>query len=74
MNNQLYKWVREKQYTDYGPFKAGDVFDPGERGIHPDIITNWERDGWCEKVKPAKKKSIKKAKVKSNGRHREKSK
>lgn len=71
MNKQLYKWLREKQYTDYGAFEAGDVFDPTEKGIHPDIITNWVRGGWCEAIK-SRKKSTKK--VKTNGRHRKKTK
>jgi len=65
----MYKWIRENQYTPYGLIQTGDVFDPGERGIHPSIVENWERDGWCEKVKPVKK-SIKK--VKTNVRYRKK--
>ena len=59
MSKQLYKWAREKQYTNYGPFEVDDVFDPGERGIHLDIVANWEKDGWCEKVKPKRKISAK---------------
>lgn len=59
----MYKWIRESQYTDYGLIQTDEVFDPGEKGIHPDIIANWERDGWCEKVKPTKKST---KKVKKN--------
>ena len=71
MIKQLYKWVRERQYAfDYGLLQTDEIFDPGERGIHLDIIANWERDGWCEKVKPEKKKSTKK--VRANGRYRKK--
>jgi len=76
MSKQLYRWVRENQYTLYGLVRTDEVFDPGERGIHPDIVANWERDGWCEKVKPEKKsiKKIKKStkKVKANERYRKK--
>ena len=65
MLKQLYKWTRERQCAyDYGLIQTDEIFDPGEMGIHPDIIANWERDGWCEKVKPEKvKKSTKKVKA-----------
>jgi len=66
----MYKWIRESQYTAYGLIQIGEVFNPGEKGIHPDIIANWERDGWIEKVKPVIKKSTKK--VKANVRYRKK--
>ena len=62
----MYKWIRENQYTDYDLIQIDEIFDPAEKGIHPDIIANWERDGWIEKVKPTKPKR----EVKKNVRHR----
>ena len=59
----MYKWIGSDQYTDYGLIQTDEIFDPGERGIHPDIIANWERDGWCEAIKPKKVKSTKKVKA-----------
>lgn len=71
MSKQLYKWIRESQYTAFGLIQTDEIFDPEEKGIHPSIIENWERDGWCEKVKPEKKST---KKVKINERHRKKTK
>lgn len=49
-----FRWIRERQYTQYGLIETGEIIDTEKKGIPLDVAKNWIKDKWAKLVKPEK--------------------
>lgn len=55
----LIKWLRERQYTNWGLIETGETVDTEKKGIPDEAIKPWIRDKWCKEIKPDKEEKKK---------------
>lgn len=63
----IIRWIRERQYSDFGLIESDEVINTKKRGIPDEVARKWIADEFAEEVKPEKGKSKKQTEVKENG-------
>ncbi len=55
------KWIKEKQFTNFGLIETGEEIDTKKKNIPDEVAEKWIDTGFAEEIKPSKstKKEVK---------------